>query len=35
MGERGGVKMTNMTNISNGVNYAVKKKNLIIKSGIQ
>lgn len=27
MGERGGgVKMTNMTNISNGVNYAVKKK---------
>lgn len=26
MGERGGGKMTNMTNISNGVNYAVKKK---------
>lgn len=34
MGERGGVKMTNMINISNGVNYAVKK-NLIIKCGIQ
>lgn len=28
MGEReGGVKMANMTNISNGVNYAVNKKN--------